>query len=71
MGKSPILLSTHPTFAERPHDNMWEGVASYVDGRLPLDRLITHEIKFEEAAKAFAMLEHAPEDYIKGVVVFD
>jgi len=71
MSRTPILLSTHPTFAERPRDNMREGVASYIDGRLPLDQLITHEVKFEDLAKAFEMLEHAPTDYIKGVVVFD
>jgi threonine dehydrogenase-like Zn-dependent dehydrogenase len=71
MSKTPILLSTHPTMAERPRDNMREGVASYADGRLPLDRLITHEVKFEDSAKAFELLEHPPADYIKGVVVFD
>jgi len=71
MSRTPILVATHPTFAERPRDNMKEGVASYVDGRLPLDQLITHEIKFAEAPKAFELLEHAPADYIKGVVVFD
>lgn len=71
MSKTPILQSTHPTFAERPRDNMREGVASYIDGRLPLDQLITHEVKFDDVTQAFEMLEHAPTDYIKGVVVFD
>jgi threonine dehydrogenase-like Zn-dependent dehydrogenase len=71
MSKTPVLVSTHPTFAERPRDNMREGVASYIDGRLPLDQLITHEVKFDDVTKAFEMLEHAPADYIKGVVVFD
>jgi threonine dehydrogenase-like Zn-dependent dehydrogenase len=71
MSRTPILLSTHPTFAERPRDNMREGVASYIDGRLPLERLITHEIRFQDVEKAFGLLEHAPDDYVKGVVIFD
>ncbi|SHH87048.1 Threonine dehydrogenase [Sporobacter termitidis DSM 10068] len=71
MSRTPVLVATHPTFAERPRDNMREGVASYVDGRLPLDRLITHEVRFEDTPRAFEMLEHAPADYIKGVVLFD
>jgi threonine dehydrogenase-like Zn-dependent dehydrogenase len=28
-------------------------------------------VRFEDATKAFELLEHAPADYIKGVVVFD
>ncbi len=71
MSRTPILVSTHPSFAERPRDNMKEGVASYIDGRLPLDELITHEVPFKDITKAFEMLEHAPADYIKGVVTFD
>jgi threonine dehydrogenase-like Zn-dependent dehydrogenase len=71
MSRTPILVSTHPTFAERPRDNMREGVASYVDDRLPLDQFITHEVKFADLTKAFEMLEHAPADYIKGIVTFD
>ena len=71
MTKTPILMSTHPSFAERPRDNMKEGVASYLDGRLPIEECITHEVKFEDIKTAFEMLEHAPADYVKGVVVFD
>lgn len=71
MSRTPVLLATHPTFAERPQDNMREGVASYVDGRLPLDKLITHHVPFTELHRAFELMEHAPADYIKGVVVFD
>lgn len=71
MSRTPVLVATHPTFAERPRDNMKEGVASYIDGRLPLDQLITHQVKFADTARAFELLEHAPADYIKGVVVFD
>ena len=70
MVRTPVLLSTHPTFAPRPRENMQEGIASYMDGRLPCDAFITHEFRFEEIQKAFEMLEKPTPDYVKGVVTF-
>ena len=70
MTRTPVLHSTHPTYATRPRENMEEGIRSYLDGRLPLDRLISHEFPFEDIQSAFEMLAHPDPSYIKGVVTF-
>ncbi len=70
MVKTPILVSTHPTFAPRPRENMEEGIASYMDDRLPCDAFISHEFPFEDVQKAFEMLDKPTPDYIKGIVTF-
>ncbi|MBR0398022.1 MAG: zinc-binding dehydrogenase [Eubacterium sp.] len=70
MQRTPALIATHPTIAPRPRDNMLEGIASYMDGRLPCDELISHEFKFEQIQAAFEMLAHPEPDYIKGIVTF-
>ena len=70
MVKTPMLLSTHPTYAPRPRENMQEGIASYMDGRLPCDEFISHEFAFEDIQKAFEMLARPTPDYIKGIVTF-
>lgn len=70
MVKTPVLLSTHPTFAPRPRENMQEGIASYMDDRLPCDQFISHEIPFQDIQKAFELLAHPTPDYIKGIVTF-
>lgn len=70
MIKTPMLISTHPTYAPRPRENMQEGIASYMDGRLPCDAFISHEIPFEELQRAFELLAHPTLDYLKGIVTF-
>ncbi len=70
MVKTPVLLSTHPTFAPRPRENMQEGIASYMDGRLPCNQFISHEIPFQDIQTAFELLAHPTPDYIKGIVTF-
>lgn len=70
MVKTPMLLSTHPTYAPRPRENMQEGIESYMDGRLPCDEFISHEFVFEDIQKAFEMLAKPTPDYIKGIVTF-
>ncbi len=70
MVRTPILVSTHPTYATRPRENMVEAIESYVDGRLPCDEMITHEFPFENIQEAFEMLAKPVPEYIKGVVTF-
>ena len=70
MTRTPVLLSTHPTFDPRPRENMQEGIASYFDGRLPVDEFVTHEFAFEDIQKAFEMLAHPDPSYVKGIVTF-
>ena len=70
MTRTPVLYATHPTFATRPRENMQEGIRSYLDGRLPMEKLVTHEFPFEEIQSAFEMLAHPAPDYVKGIVTF-
>ena len=70
MTRTPVLISTHPTYATRPRENMQEGIASYMDGRLPCDAFISHEFAFEDIQKAFEMMEHPDPSYLKGIVTF-
>lgn len=70
MVRTPVLISTHPTYDTRPRENMQEGIAAYMDGRLPCDEFITHEIPFEQIQTAFELLEHPTPDYVKGIVTF-
>ena len=71
MDRTPLLVPTHPTYSTRPRENMQEGIASYMDGRLPCDDFISHEFKFEDTQKAFEMLAHPDPSYLKGIVTFD
>lgn len=69
--KSPELWAVNPDFAVSPRENMLRGVRAYADGRLPMDRFITHSYKFEDIQKGFELLKKPENSYIKGVVTFD
>lgn len=71
MLRTPVIHSVHPTYDTRPRENMEEGIASYMDGRLPADELISHEFRFEDIQKAFEMLAHPEPSYLKGIVSFE
>ena len=71
MARTPIMYNLHPTMSIDPMNNEVEGIAAFVDGRLPMDKLITHHIPFAEIGKAMEMLVEPTSDYIKGIVTFD
>ena len=71
MVRTPIMYNLHPTFAVDPMNNEVEGIAAFIDGRLPMERLITHRIPFSKVATGMEYLVEAPNDYIKGIVIFD
>ncbi|WNX85716.1 zinc-binding dehydrogenase [Agathobaculum sp. NTUH-O15-33] len=70
MLKTPILHAVHPMYDVDPCANHKEGIAAYADGRLPVDRMITHHIPFDELQTGYEWLIKAPAGYIKGVVDF-
>lgn len=71
MVRTPIMYNLHPTLSVDPMSNELEGIAAYIDGRLPMEKLITHHIPFEQIHQAMEYLVEAPSDYIKGIVTFD
>lgn len=71
MLKTPDVFNVHPSSAEDVLANDIRGVDMCIAGELPLDKMITHTCKFEELATGFGWLEHAPEGYNKGLVLFD
>ncbi|GHV44963.1 hypothetical protein FACS1894204_02980 [Synergistales bacterium] len=71
MVRTPILHSTHPCYSIDPMQNEVEGIAAFIDGRLPMDDMITHRIDFRDVAVGLEWLVTPPEGYIKGIVTFD
>ena len=69
--KSPELWAVNPDFAVSPRENMLRGIQSYANGRLPMDELITHKLKFEDIQKGFELLKKPDKGYIKGLITFD
>ncbi|MDR1203906.1 MAG: alcohol dehydrogenase catalytic domain-containing protein [Peptococcaceae bacterium] len=69
--RTPIMYNLHPTLSIDPMSNELEGIAAFVDGRLPMEKLITHRFPFAEMSQALEHLVEAPNDYIKGIVTFD
>lgn len=71
MLKACELASVHPMYGIDPCANHVEAIESYVDGRLPIDEMITHRIPFEEVATGYEWLVKPPAGYMKGIVTFD
>jgi threonine dehydrogenase-like Zn-dependent dehydrogenase len=70
MVRTPILHSVHPCYSIDPMQNELEGIAAFMDGRLPMDEMITHRIGFDRTAEGLEWLVTPPEGYIKGIVTF-
>ena len=69
--RAPILDAAHPVSGEDMTLNMEEAVADFVDGTIPMDQLISHTVPFSRLAEGLKWLEHPPEGYTKGLVLFD
>lgn len=67
--KCPIIHSVHPTYSLDYMEDLNRGVGAYMNGTLPLDKIITHKFKLEEINEAFKMLEHPDKSYLKGIIV--
>ncbi len=71
MIRSPMICVAHPIGAVSVTRNIERGVDAWKTGKIPMEKLITHRVKFEEIEKGFEWLQYAPENYIKGIVTFD
>lgn len=70
MLRTPDVMNVHPSSAEDVLANDIRGVDMCIAGALPIDKMITHTCRFEDLATGFGWLEHAPEGYNKGLVLF-
>ena len=71
MVRTPVMYALHPTISIDPMSNELEGISAFIDGRLPMEKIITHHVPFTEMTRALEYLVEAPSDYIKGIVTFD
>ncbi|NLI55346.1 MAG: zinc-binding dehydrogenase [Clostridiales bacterium] len=71
MIRSPLICVSHPIGAVSVIRNIERGAEAWRSGKIPMDKLVTHRVKFEEIEKGFEWLLHAPENYVKGIVTFD
>lgn len=69
MFKSPILHSTHPWYSLDYKEDQRRALWGYINGILPLNKIITHEFTLEDTAKGFETAETGADNYIKGIVV--
>jgi threonine dehydrogenase-like Zn-dependent dehydrogenase len=75
IGASSILAINHR--GEPASGRAWDRIRVYHtlvqmfgEGEIKTDSLITHKFKFEEAQKAFDLIDKHPEDIIKVVLTF-
>ncbi len=70
MIRSPQINVSHPIGAVSVTRNIERGVAAWQTGKIPMESLVTHRVRFEEIQKGFEWLLQAPQGYIKGIVTF-
>ncbi len=70
MLKSCTLHSVHPMYGIDPCGNHVEGIESFLDGRLPIDEMVTHFVPFKDAAAGYEWLINPPAGFMKGIVTF-
>ena len=70
MIRSPQINVSHPIGAVSVTRNIERGVAAWQSGKIPMESMVTHRVKFEEIQTGFEWLLHAPEGFIKGIVTF-
>ncbi|MEA4914995.1 MAG: zinc-binding dehydrogenase [Christensenella sp.] len=70
MIRSPQINVSHPIGAISVTRNIERGVAAWQSGKIPMESMVTHRVKFEEIQTGFEWLLHAPEGFIKGIVTF-
>ncbi len=71
MIRSPQICVSHPIGAVSVTRNIERGVVAWQTGKIPMESLVTHRVKFEEIQKGFEWLLQAPPGFIKGIVTFD
>ena len=71
MLRVPEIHSVHPMYSRDLEEDVRRAVAGYVDGSLPIDRMISHVYSFADIARGFADLNSGDPAFRKGVVLFD
>ena len=71
MIRSPLICVAHPIGAISVSRNVERGAQAWRTGKIPMEKLVTHRVRFEELEKGFEWLAQAPQGYIKGIVTFD
>ena len=71
MLRVPEIHSVHPMYSRDLEEDVYRAVQGYVNGTLPIDKMISHVYKFEDIAKGFADLNSKNPLFKKGVVLFD
>jgi len=71
MRKGPRLIPAHPAYSTDNIDDLRRGIWALEKGMIPMDKLITHRFPFKDINNAFHIASHKPENYIKGLIVFN
>ena len=71
MVRSPIIQAVHPVYSIDPMYNEVLGIEAFLGGILPMEKMITHRVAFDQLTTGLNWLIKPPDDYIKGIVVFD
>lgn len=69
--RAPILDAAHPASGRDVLENDKRGVKAMIDGSVPMDRMITHQLPFLRLEEGFRWLLRPPKGYLKGIVRFD
>ena len=69
--RCPVLDAAHPMSGISVLANDELAVKMFVDGSIPMDRMISHTLPFSRLEEGLMWLENPPMDYIKGVILFD
>ena len=69
--RCPILDAAHPMCGVSVLENDALAVKMFMDGSIPMDKMISHTLPFSRLQEGLAWLESPPQDYIKGIILFD
>lgn len=69
--RCPILDAAHPMSGVSVLENDALAVKMFAEGSIPMDKMISHTLPFSRLQEGLSWLEKPPEDYVKGVILFD
>ena len=71
MLRVPEIHSVHPMYSRDLEEDVRRAVAGYIDGSLPIDRMISHVYDFSDITRGFEALNSGDPAFRKGVVMFN
>ena len=69
--RCPILDAAHPMCGVSVLENNERAIQMFMRGSIPMDKMITHRLPFSRLQEGLSWLESPPENYIKGVIMFN